>query len=409
MFTLASADITSMDDASIAVLSLETGEYHVVLEGGTQAHFSSSGHLVYARAGALLAVPFDLDELRVTGAPVGVVEGVSMSPRDGRAEFVLTRDGSLLYAPGDSRGAENRLIWVDRQGRSKTLTEATGPFGLPKISPDGRYLAVARRGPNNSLWILDIARTTLTPFATGFNNFVHVWTPDGQRVTWSGPGGLMWQAADGSGQAEVLLAWRAERPPTVFAGEADASMEAQPIAPVETSHVAWRVPSSWSPDGKVLAIWEMRTQTGGDIALVKVGDETTIQPFLQTPANESHAVFSPDGEWMAYVTDESGRLEVYVQAFPSGRAKQQVSTGGGHAPLWNPSGGELFYRNGHKVMVVDVHTNGELVLSKPRILFEKLSVLGGYDVTRDGERFVMIERSEAEPPPNTVDSRPELG
>ena len=113
-------------------------------------------------------------------------------------------------------------------------------------------------------------------------------------------------------------------------------------------------------------------------------------------------MFSPDGEWLAYDTDESGRFEVYLQAFPSGRAKQQVSNAGGRAPLWNPSGGELFYRDGDQVMVVDVQTNGELVLSKPRILFEKLSVLGGYDVTRDGERFVMIERSEVDPPPTQL-------
>jgi dipeptidyl aminopeptidase/acylaminoacyl peptidase len=211
----------------------------------------------------------------------------------------------------------------------------------------------------------------------------------------------MWQAADGSGQAEVLLPFREERPTTVFARVADASMEAQPIAPVETDNVNWRIPLSWSPDGKVLAFEEMHPQTGGDIGLLKVGDETTVQPFLHTPANDANAVFSPDGEWLAYDTDESGQSEVYVLAFPSGRAKQQVSTGGGYFPAWNPSGGELFYRNGNNVMVVDVRTNGELVLGKPRVLFEKLSVWA-YDVTRDGQRFVMVERSEAEPPPTQL-------
>lgn len=184
LFTVRPSDMESMDDAPIAALSLETGEHRVVLEGGTYARYSSSGHLVYARNGALLAVAFDLAELRVTGTPVTVLDGVSMEPLGGRAVFSLSRDGTLLYAPGDAHGTSNRLVWVDRQGRSQPLVDGH-EFLQAHISPDGGRLVVQTDGVNFSLWVYDLRRRSMSRVAFGWDNGTPAWTPDGRQITFA--------------------------------------------------------------------------------------------------------------------------------------------------------------------------------------------------------------------------------
>ena len=377
LFTLGTGDIEFWDDASIAVLSLETGEYRVVLEGGSYARYSASGHLVYARAGALLAVPFDLAELRVEGVPVPAVPGVVTERTYGPAEFAISRTGSLLYAPGDSRGGERQVLWVDRQGRSQTLIETPRPFDRPRLSHDGRLLALGINGANTNLWVYEFARGSLTRLASGFDNWVPVWSPDGRRVAFTstrdGPSNLFSQAADGSGSAERL-----------------------------TTSAYSQYPSSWSPDGKRLAFYELRPGAD-DIWVLSMEGDRTPQPFLQTMSNERIAVFSPNGQWIAYESDESGQYEIYVRPFPGSGAKQQVSIAGGTEPRWNPDGKELFYRDGDQMMVVDVERDEELALGKPRLLFSFRSPSGaGYDVAPDGQRFVMLSDAESRTQPNAL-------
>jgi len=208
VFTLASADIVSWEDADIAVMSLETGEYHVVVEGGTNARYSETGHLVYARVGSLFAVPFDLHALQVRGPPVQVLDGVSMWTSTGNAEFSLSRSGTLVYGPGTSRGEAHSVVRVDRAGRSESLIDTRRAFFDARPSPDGRLLALEIGGANRGLWVYDIARTTLTRLALGFDNESPVWTPDGKRVTFassrSGQKNLFWRLADGSEPAKRL-------------------------------------------------------------------------------------------------------------------------------------------------------------------------------------------------------------
>jgi Tol biopolymer transport system component len=177
---------------------------------------------------------------------------------------------------------------------------------------------------------------------------------------------IFWQDADGSGQAERLT----------------------------TSEYA-QIPLAWSPDGKILAFSESHPETGNDLWILP-GDRKP-EPFLRTEFNEVDSMFSPTGRWIAYTSDESGQDEVYVRPFPSSQGKRQVSTEGGRFPVWNPNGKEIFYRDGDKMMVVDVETEGELVLGKPRHLFEVPSLRLNYDVTLDGRRFVMIEHLQSRP------------
>jgi serine/threonine-protein kinase len=375
LFTLGTGDIDTFDDASIAVLSLDTGAYRKVLEGGAYARYSPTGHLVYARAGALLAAPFNLAELEVTGAPVAVLEGVASLPIWASAAFALSHEGSLLYAPGGARQEERKVVWVDRLGRSEPLIERPRPFqgSTFRLSPDGKWLALTIQGANNSLWLYEIARGALTRLVTGgFDNTGPIWTPDGAQVTF-------WSSREGTA--------------SIFKQSVNAG------SPLE--RIGEGIPNSWSPDGAFFAYHRSHPSTGDDLWILSV-DTDKSRAFLATPGNESGAAFSPDGRFIAYQSDESGENEVYVLPFPGPGAKRQVSTGGGTLPLWSRSGKELFYRHGPRMMAVDVDTREGLVLGKPRLLFERPGADEGYDVAPDGQRFVMLDRVESEPPPREL-------
>ena len=378
VFTLFSDDIESFDDASIAVLSLETGEVRTLVEGGSSPRYSVTGHLVYARAGDLFAVPFDARALEVTGAPVRVLEGVAGYPAMGSAEFSLSLDGSLFYAPGEPIGIDQRVVWVDRTGTATTLVQETRAFYQPRVSPDGRSLAVVINDANMGLWVYDIARGSLTRIVSGSNNWNPVWAPDGEHVTFSSDRGgtmsLFSTASDGSGQPKHLNGGAPEQNP-----------------------------ESWTPDGQTLVFKELSPETGYDIWLLSAAGDTT--PFLQTSANEKGAEISPNGRWMAYQSDESGRMEIYVCPFPQAEPKRQVSIEGGTEPLWKPDGRELFYRDGYKIMSVETETEGTLALAQPQLLFESDSYMtheSTYAVSADGERFVMIDQSESVRPPTEL-------
>lgn len=370
VFTRASADIVSWEDADIAVMSLETGDYQIVVEGGTNARYSETGHLVYARSGSVYAVPFDVRALQVTGPPVRVLDGVAMWTSSGNAEFSLSRSGTLVYAPGDARAEAHRVVRVDRSGHSETLIDAERPFSEVRSSPNGKMLALEMGGANHGLWVYDIARTTMTRLALGFDNGAAVWTPDGERVTFasnrSGRTNLYWQSADGSESAERLT----------------------------TSEYA-QTPGCWSPNGTTLVFEEYHPETGWDLWSLSNDRDRAPRPILQTPASERRAAFSADGRFLAYESDASGRVEVYIGMFPSLDAKRRVSSNGGRFPVWSVDGSELFYRNGDEVLVVNVETSGKLAVSAPKLLYEKRFVSGALQLLPDGESFVGLDDADA--------------
>jgi len=185
----------------------------------------------------------------------------------------------------------------------------------------------------------------------------------------------------------------------VFSSASDGSGQAERLVGGESE----QIPESWTPDGQTLVFNELSPKTGYDIWLLSAAGDAT--PFLQTSSNEKRAAISPNGRWMAYQSDESGRTEIYVCPFPQAEPKRQVSIEGGTEPLWNPNGRELFYRDGNKVMAVQTETEGTLVLAQPQLLFESDSYLtqdSTYDVSADGERFVMIDQSESARPPTEL-------
>jgi serine/threonine-protein kinase len=225
------------------------------------------------------------------------------------------------------------------------------------------------------VWLYNLEETLTRLTFEGLANNVPAWTPDGKRIAFLSskeePPSIFWQLADGSGGLERLT----------------------------TTNQFLDAPLSFTPDGQLLAFIESDPSTGYDIWVMRMSDRK-VQPFIRTPFNESAPQFSPDGHWMAYVSNESGPNEIYVQAYPGPGGKWQISTEGGTEPVWSRNGRELFYRNGNKMMAVDVATQPSFTGGKPRLLFEGPYVptpatFPNYDVSSDGQRFLMLKPSES--------------
>jgi serine/threonine-protein kinase len=358
------------DRTKINSRSLVSSDVKPLIEGGTSARYSPTGHLIYFQAGTLMAAPFDPVRVEVSGTRVPLQEPVQTSA-SGVANFALSRTGTLVLIPGTAR-PERKLVWVDRKNIVTQLPVASDDYWLPRLSPDGNRLAV---GIGSDIWAIELVRFTRTRLTYGTTSvlFPFAWTRDGTRVTFSKIESkigldLHSVAADGSGQPELLLR-----------GE-----ERQ-----------WA--TSWSPTADVLATYEQHPKTLRDIWLVN--PDRTRAAFLVTPYQERAPRFSPDGHWIAYVSNDSGRDEVYVRPASGGGGKTTVSTEGGIEPVWAASGRELFYRNGDDFMVAPVDTVPAMSIGRPTRLFtaayERDRGAGfanpNYDVARDGQRFIMVQ------------------
>jgi serine/threonine-protein kinase len=363
-------------NAQIIAQSLATGERQTVLQGGTQPRYAASEHLIYAQNGALMAVPFDPQRRTVTGPPARVLEGVLQSSASGAAQYSVSSTGTLAYVHGDVQSAQRRLVWVARNGTEQNVPAPVRAYLFPRLSPDGQRIAVGISEHETQLWLYELARQTLTRLTFEGNvNLNAAWTPDGKRIAYNsskeGPTNIFWQLADGSGGLERL-----------------------------TNSPYPNIPGSWSPDGQLLTFSVVGSATGYDLWVLRLSDRKAL-PFLQTPFNESAPRFSPDAHYLSYISNESGRYEVYVQPYPGPGGKWQISTEGGTEPLWNRNGRELFYRSGDKIMAVDIATQSGFAAGKPHMLFEgryerSPATVPDYDVSLDGQRLLMLKSSEQE-------------
>jgi len=382
------------DDTQIVARSLETGQQTVLVTGGSDGQYVSSGHLVYIRLGTLMAVPFDPVRLAVIGGATGVIDGVmeaanrNVSDMENSlaGQFTISHTGALVYLTGGAVAAAERVLtWVDRNGQSQALEAPPRSYNRPRLSPDGRYISVSTQDVRD-VWRYDIARGALSPVTADGSSGYSLFTTDGKRIVFrSGAAGgednLYWKAADGSGVAERL-----------------------------TTSARSQTPASWSPDGTTLAFVEEGESKGFfqfDVLVLSIADRK-IRPVINTAANEMTPEFSADGKWLAYVSNESGRSEVYVQAYPGPGERQQISTNGGEQPAWSRDGRELFYVQGGgansgggpaTLMSVKVATAPAFQAEKPKPIFEKAELrtawARSYDVAPDGHRFLLSLYKEA--------------
>jgi len=374
------------DNAQITVQSLSTGERTVLVEGGTEARYFPTGHLVYALGDGLFAVAFDADSLSVSGGAVPLVQGVRRGlggggQVGGSASYSVSENGTLVFITGSVASVERTLVWVDRTGAEVPLNVPPRAYNNARISPDGATVALDVRDQDRDIWTWELARETLTrlTFHPAEDEFP-VWSPDSQQIAFSSTGrgevsnttSLFQRAADGTGFDEQLVS------------------------------TDWQIfPTSFLPDATGVLVFGMGIGAGAsdDIGIFSMGGEDPATPMLETDFEESYPAVSPDGRWLAYVSDESGSEEIYVRPFPDVEAgRWQVSRDGGTQPLWARNGPELFYRNGEAVIAVPFQTDPSFAVGNPEVLFEgdyHLAAGGpNYDVSRDSERFLMIKRIE---------------
>jgi serine/threonine-protein kinase len=376
----------------VALLDLKTRKWRVLMENAADARYVPSGHLVFLRQGTLQAVPFDLRSLEVTGRPVPAIAGIMQAlayvtlHNSAAGQFSISDSGSLIYVSGGIvPDWENELVWVDHQGNVQPDGLPRGSILAPRLSPDGRRIAYNSMGSDYQVWIYDLNRGTSTRLTQEGKSVWPNWTPDGKWVVFG-----WWESADIN----------------LFRQLADGSAPREEITAIEqsTTERESHLPASWSPDGSTLA-FVGRNPARTRILMLDLRSHR-VTPFLNTRAPEGYPEFSPDGRWLAYVSDESGRSEVYVRSFPQPGGKWQISGEGGGEPLWARSGKQLFYKREDQVWVVDVRTDGGFSPGKPRLLFEKPGYGFGdpirdWDISLDGRQFLMLKLQEMKPQPVT--------
>jgi serine/threonine-protein kinase len=387
------------EEAHLVVQELPAGPRKVIVRGGYFGRYVASGHVLYVHEGTMFAVPFDVRRLEVSGEATPVLEGLMSGPGGG-AQMAVSASGTLVYRPGASTVSQPSLQWLRRDGKVSVLS-ATADWSAPAFAPDGRRLAFdINDGKQISVWVYDWQRDTMSRLSTVGTCVRPVWTPDGHRIVSAclspgvqGAWALTLQNADGTGEAVRLF---------------------ESKVPV--------IPSSWHPDGKSLAYMEGPSTggTGWDAWIVRIeGDEAsgwkagTPAVFLKTASLEQEPMFSPDGKWLAYVSDETGRPEVYVRAFPGPGGKWPISTGGGHQPTWSRTRNELIFTTlapGYQFMAVPYSApGGVFAADKPRAwaaarfrLRVRPTPSRYYDVHPDGDRLAFAMRDNESTGPDHV-------
>ena len=393
----------SQEDRSVAVLDLKTGRRKTLIRGGSDAQYVESGHLIFAAAGALRAVRFDPVRLEVFGDPVTVVDRVMTKP-SGAANYAVSRAGTLVYigAGLSEMTAPRALIWVDRKGHEEPTRAPLRAYGTPRLSPDGTRIAAEIYDQTTDLWIWDFARETLRRLTFDFaGNGMAVWTPDGREIIFesnrAGLSSVYKQAADGSGTVERL------------------STNATP----QWSH-------SITPDGKWVAGVERMPRNAANVIFLPLtrdvvrassnlaplhqaqdragASQSPVEPLAETKFRGQVPNFSPNGRYIAYQSDESGRYEIYIRPFPRvDNGRWQVSTAGGTRPVWARSGSELFYLDASNALTAVPVGISESTISigSPVKLFDtkyaEPNPSRHYDVSADGQRFLMLKATTGDP------------
>jgi serine/threonine protein kinase/dipeptidyl aminopeptidase/acylaminoacyl peptidase len=364
------------DNRFVQVLRFDNGHRETVATGDS-GRYSPSGHVLFSRLDALMAVPFDVDRLAAAGPVVKTADTARIGSEG--ASFAVSNRGDLVNLPGDPHRMDARLVWVDRSGHVEPLQVPAQDMANATLSPDGLRAAFNVHGATDEIGIVEFGRGVVTMLTTNTNGSqVPVWSPDGRRIAYRG----------------TRKGFR-----NVWVKSVDGTSEEQQLTRGESV----QTPLSWSPDGKNLLYYDATTtSTGWDLSMVSVADGKA-QSLFTAAQNQFGAQWSPDGRWIAYDSNESGRDEVYVLPFPLTGHRWRVSTDGGAEPVWSHDGRELVYRGGNKLWAVDVRTSPAFTIGTPQALFPDTFVSSpngstGYSISNDGKRFLFAQPVQPDPP-----------
>ena len=373
LFTVKHSNMTSFDEASLAIENIETHERKELLRGGSYGRFISEGYILYARGNSVYAVPFDPKKLQLTGAPLPVLEGGMLNPLSGTANFDVSENGILIYTPlGPLSGLNSKISWMDPDGQVTPITKDVKPYDDLRLSPDNQKIAMTIRAANDDIWAYDLSNASFTRHTFGGGNSgLPDWTSDGKKILFVSERGnsnvILWKPSDGSGAAEIL------------------GTEKQ-----ATSN--YRVTTT--PDGKSVIYG-----SAGKLYCMSLEGAHQTKAILQDSFSLNAPRLSPDGTLLAYISDESGRNEVCVVRYPEMNGKWQVSNGGvDFAPIWDPKGKALYYAQSGSLLKVDVSQQPTISFSTPQnVLTIPESVISVQDISRDGKTFLVTTGEEKTP------------
>jgi len=373
----------------IAILEGNNKRWRLLLEDASDARYIPTGHLVFLRRGALMAVAFDLEKLDHYGQPVPVIPGVMHGLNSGHSDYCtgagqysVSASGNLAYVPGGIiPDRKNSLIWVDHKGNETQISSHIKAYFSPRLSQDGQRIVYKTIGTEAYIWVYDISRDISSPVILKGHGFSPIWTPEGN---------------------EIVFGWQGSVPPrNIYMMSVDGRESMERLITSQEIKAA----SSYSPDGNLLAYVE--GMDNRDILIYDFRDKSST-PFAATEHEETHPEFAPDGRWIAYCSDEEGQTEIYVRPCSGIGETIKVSREGGKEPVWARSGKQIFYRSldWRQMWAVNVRTDPDFSPGKPRLLFEKRGLgiaipVRGYDISLDDQFFLMVKLEEREPQPVT--------
>jgi Tol biopolymer transport system component/predicted Ser/Thr protein kinase len=379
LFTVGTMDSPDYyEDATIAAVNIETGERKAVMKGASTAYYLHTGHLLYSHAGMLFAAPFDAAQCEVKGTAFPVLDSVSGDAIIGASNYAVAGNGSLAYVPGSSGHLNRTLVLVDRNGTLSTLPVPVQAYMELHVSPDGKRVAVAigsaKLAKDHDIWLYDMNGHSMSRFTFGGINRSPVWSPDSRRIAYSsneaGNPKIIIRDADGSGASEEI-----------------------PMTYDRTYLMCW------SRDGSMIIFSGIRDSSGEDILVLPMNGDRRPWVFLGSRFDEAQASLSPDGRWLAYVSNESGSNQVYVRPFPRGEGKWQISTDMGAEASWSSDGKTLFYKSQSELRTVGIASSKAMIVGETRVLVKDFArilfeSMIDFDPTPDGKYLICTRTAE---------------
>jgi len=360
------------EKATIDVANIETGKRKTIIKGASTARYINTGHILFSRKGILYVVPFDLDDLEVTGQPIPVVRGISSVNSSGASNYMVSDNGTLAYIPGLVEGGKRKIVKIDMKGQTTILDSTGHPYFEPSISPDKKNIALVMNNAKGlfDIWIFNIVRKTLSRFTFNSINRSPKWSPDHKNIAFrrldaKGKRGLFIKPSNGSGNEIEIF--------SSFFGEAYIEQ--------------------WTNDGKYLIFAHSVKSSEFNISVLPLNGEKKAWEYLNTKYDEYGGNVSPDGKWMAYISNESGSYQIYVSSFPEKNGKWQISTDSAEEPRWAPDGRTLYYRRDTKLISVPITFSPTFTPGKPRVVIDGFPLSNidsgiSYDISKDGKYFI---------------------